>query len=605
MGEFIAEMQERLLPEYEQMKNYNVFQPDQIREIVLRRERFFVKISKSHQTISDYLEFVLYEKQMHQTIVEKEKKMHVKLTGLKNSISIRILRLYREALGKFTHDRRLWKHWIKFSKKNNPVEVAGIYEKMLLYHGDDPDVWVEAAEWLYEHNRLNVSRVKDILLRGLQRHPSSSKINKCFFDTVLKEAASASSERNLADNTLSEQDVKMEHVEAVYRNSLANITKLDYFISILESCEDYHELTGKVQRMIIDDLQEKFPREPGLWEMLAQRELRGFHLGDLVEEGQESNSADPPPSKKSRTVNARSTKRRIELCVAVYKSAVEELQTAEMWDRYLNAMIAMNTDGNIERVLKQQSLANALQAGHHSGMMKVRHYAILRKMLCSAPSGLEAAVTIITEALKNDSSVEMHELLLITHIQNDSESLVYELFQKIKGSMGAEALPLWKTTILYYKARQDSLGGRRLDEIYDHACKSTWPEFGELRFDYLRYLWQERSVDEARKEYARLAVQPPMSLDMHRQMAQLEASVAVRDGSSIKYWRMCYEFMACYFGKTEPRIWVEYLTFERDFGETKNIALLAQRALNTLEPKYVPAFESERALSYVGASVEA
>lgn len=31
MGEFIAEMQERLLPEYEQMKHYQVFTPEQIR----------------------------------------------------------------------------------------------------------------------------------------------------------------------------------------------------------------------------------------------------------------------------------------------------------------------------------------------------------------------------------------------------------------------------------------------------------------------------------------------------------------------------------------------------------------------------------------------
>jgi len=69
---------------------------------------------------------------MHLTIEDKEKKMHVKLTGLKTSIATRIMRLYREALDKFTHDRRLWSNWIKFSKKSNPVEVAGIYEKMLL-----------------------------------------------------------------------------------------------------------------------------------------------------------------------------------------------------------------------------------------------------------------------------------------------------------------------------------------------------------------------------------------------------------------------------------------------------------------------------------------
>ncbi|KAH8354655.1 hypothetical protein KR084_000869 [Drosophila pseudotakahashii] len=602
MGEFIAEMQERLLPEYEQMKNYSVFTADQVREIVGRRERLFLKINKSHQSITDYLEFILYEKHMHLTIEDKEKKMHVKLTGLKTSIATRIMRLYREALGKFTHDRRLWSNWIKFSKKSNAVEVAGIYEKMLLYHGDVPDYWVDAAMWMYEYNRLNIDRVKDILLRGLQRHPDSPTLNKCFFDIMLKEAALANDERTLDENTISEQDIKLERVEAVYRNSMANITQLDYFVKLLESCEDYQELTGKLQRLIIDDMQEKFPREPGLWDLLAQRELRGFHLGDLEDEELDT-SDEEPVSKKSRSVNARSLKRRIQLCVTVYKSAVEQLQTPEMWTMYLDAMLALNTDGKTERILKQQCLADALQAGHRSQMMGVKHYAILRKMLCTAPSGREAAVTILTEALKTDASVQMHELLLATHIQSDSEPLIYEMFQKIQKSMGSEALPLWRSVLLYYLTRQDSLGARRLDEIYGLACKSAWPEFGDLRSDYLRYLWQERSIDEARKEYAKLAVQPPMSLALHRQMVLLESSAAVHDPASIKYWRMCYDFMACYFGKTEPRVWVEYLAFERDHGETKNIALLTQRAINTLEPQYVAAFEAERALAYVGASI--
>ncbi|XP_022211808.1 U3 small nucleolar RNA-associated protein 6 homolog [Drosophila obscura] len=602
MGEFIAEMQERLLPEYEQMKHYNVFTPDQVRDIVSRRERLFLKITKSHLAVGDYLEFIVYEKQMYKTLTDKEKMMHIKLTGLKTSISTRIMRLYREVLGKFTHDRRLWSNWIKFSKKSGPQEVAGIYEKMLLYHGDDPNFWVDAALWLYEYNRLNIDRVKDILLRGLQRHPDSEALNKCFFDILLKEAARADPEKNLAENTLSEQDIKLERVEAVYRNSMANITSLDYFVKLLESCEDHHEMTVKLQRLIIDDMQEKFPREPGLWDLAAQRELRGYHLGDEDEEP--DNNEEEPASKKSRPAsNTRSLKRRIQLCVTVYKSAVEVLQTQDMWSLYLDAMLTLNSDGKAERALKQQCLADALQDGHRSKLMHVRHYATLRKMLSSAPSGREATVTILTEALKNDASVEMHQLLLGTHVQNDSESLIHELFNKVQRTMGAEALPLWQTVILYYRTRQDSLGRKRLEEIYKLATASVWPEFAELRSDYLRYLWHAESMDAARTEYAKLALQPPMSLQLHRQMAQLESSLAVRDKAGIKYWRMCYEFMAVYFGKTEPSIWVEYLTFERDQGETKNLSLLTQRALTTLEPRHVPAFEAERALAYVGAAL--
>lgn len=81
--------------------------------------------------MSDYLEFIVYEKTMHKTITEKEKLAGIKLTGLKASTCTRIMRMYREMLAKFGHEQRLWENFIKFSKKSAPQEVAGIYEKML------------------------------------------------------------------------------------------------------------------------------------------------------------------------------------------------------------------------------------------------------------------------------------------------------------------------------------------------------------------------------------------------------------------------------------------------------------------------------------------
>lgn len=75
-----------------------------------------------------------------------------------------------------------------------------------------------------------------------------------------------------------------------------------------------------------------------------------------------------------------------------------------------------------------------------------------------------------------------------------------------------------------------------------------------------------------------------------------------QDLPTIKSWRMCYEFMAQYFGKHEPSVWIEYIAFERDHGEAKNIALLSRRARSTLEPKHVATFEENRALAQVGAA---
>lgn len=497
------------------------------------------------------------------------------------------------------------------------------------YHGGDAETWTAAALWLYEYNRLNITRVENILLRGLQRHPSSELINKVFFDILLKEAAQADSKCNLAENTVSEQDLQLERVVSVYRNSLSNITRLEYFLKLLEVCEDHSEMTAKLQKYIIDDMQTKFSREPALWDAFAKRELRGFHLGDL-QNLEKIDDNDEPDEKKSRTeapkvFQVRSKRRRIELCVTIYKTAVQQLQTQEMWNLYLDAMLALSRNHKTDRAFIQQCLATALQDGHNSGLMHVRHYATLSMILGSSENGAETCVKILTEALKHDQSLEMHELLLAAHIRNDDEPNVQKLFGHIRRTMGAVALPLWESVISYYRARGDAKSKRRLNDIFTQACKEVWPEFSALRCSYLRYLWHEHSPSKARDEYSKLAMQPPMSLELHREMIQLTESSKLtvscaginlcqrllnnlfnlnllQDLPTIKSWRMCYEFMAQYFGKHEPSVWVEYIAFERDHGEAKNIALLSRRARSTLEPQHVAAFEEQRALAQVGAA---
>ncbi|EDV95182.1 U3 small nucleolar RNA-associated protein 6 homolog [Drosophila grimshawi] len=607
MGEFIAEMQERMLPEYEQMKQYQVFTPDQIRECVRKRERLLLNITKSQIRMGDYLEFILYEKTMYKAITEKEKLGGLKLNGLKASICTRVIRMYREMLVKFAHEKSLWDNYIKFSKKSAPQEVAGIYEKMLSYHGDDPQVWLNAALWIYEYNRANIARVQDILLRGLQRHACSEPLNSCFFEIQLKEAAQADSERNLGENTVSEQQIQMERVMAVYRNSLANITNLDYFLKLLESCEDHSELTAELQYNIINELQTKFPREPALWDALAKRELRGFHLGDLTEKFDNADS-DKPSAKKSspdteRVFQTRSKKRCIELCVTIYKVAVQHLQTQEMLSLYLDVMMSLGKNYKSERTFVQQFLANALQDGHASKLMHARHYAALSNMLGSSEDGAETCVRILTEALQHDNSLRMHELLLATLIRNDSEASIQKLFSEVRRTMGAEARPLWEMVIGYYRARGDQLAKRQLNDIYMQACKETWPEFVNLRCNYLSYLWHEHSPAKAREEYAKLAQQPPLSLKLHREMVNLIQSSKPKDLTTIKAWRMCYEFMITFFGKREPSVWIEYIKFERDHGDPKSIPLLSRRAIATLEPQFVSIFQAERAMEHVGMSL--
>lgn len=179
-----------------------------------------------------------------------------------------------------------------------------------------------------------MSKVKDIFFRALQRHPESEIINNTFFKILLHIAANMNSEKILANNT-SEQDIGLEQAEIVYRNSKKKISNITYFISLLKICEEeFVNITAGLQKMILDDLMDMFPRNEQLWDILAQRELKGLNMSDLqsyTKTGEKSsNSMDIEEQEDVKDISLtnktwyqkRTLKRRIELCCGIYQNAV-------------------------------------------------------------------------------------------------------------------------------------------------------------------------------------------------------------------------------------------------------------------------------------------
>lgn len=131
MAEFIEELRERLLPEYEQMRKLSICTDDQIRETMRKRDHLLNRIFQIPKAVADYVEFIRHEKLIHKWVCEKEKSLNKTMKELKHSIVTRIIRLYREALRYFPDEIRLWENFILFTKKSMPHEVSGIYNKML------------------------------------------------------------------------------------------------------------------------------------------------------------------------------------------------------------------------------------------------------------------------------------------------------------------------------------------------------------------------------------------------------------------------------------------------------------------------------------------
>ncbi|XP_075158653.1 U3 small nucleolar RNA-associated protein 6 homolog [Haematobia irritans] len=598
MAEILKEIQERDLPEYEAIKASGICTDEELYKLMREREQRETKIIQSKKNIINYIEYIQFEKNTHKWVMEKETQLHCTLPDVKRSIIQRIIKLYRNGTQQFPQEERLWKSFIHFSKKSNPGQVAGIYEKMLAYHGEKDSVWCDFALWAYESTK-QLKNVTEIFLRALKRNPSSEVLNLAFFDILIKETARITD----VSSTLNvmERQLGLERALLLYRNNRAKITNVSYYLKLLERCEEpaYVNCTALLQKEITDDLTKHFFAEPIVWDFLAQRELRGYNIIDLqdvtpLQVAEIQDTLDSPLINEN-IWKTRSLKIRIELCFKAYEKAVEALPNETMWSYFINAMLDLNQDMSTEGDLKRYCLSKAFNMGHKSRLMSVTHYEALVELLLKSPNGIIQVETIIKEVLAFNNSVRIYELLMKAYGKTQNPSAFYEVFLKANKELGiAKCVSLWHMAIKFFEAYVDE-HPKKLPGLLQEAAKQVHPEFGIFRAYFIEYTMRCESLGKARELYDELCQIPPPCLELHRKMAEIEIQAKTKS-SDISRIRLCFENAVHYFGKTNTDAWMDLLKFERDYGDYKRISNIYDRAKSTLDPELVDSFISEYSL---------
>ncbi|XP_061401813.1 U3 small nucleolar RNA-associated protein 6 homolog [Musca vetustissima] len=603
MAEVLKEIQERDLPEYEAIKSSGICTEEELRKLMVERERFEVKLIQSKKNIINYIEYIQFEKNTHKWVTEKETQLHCSLPDVKRSIIQRIIKLYRNGTQQFPQEERIWKSFIQFSKKSNAGQVSGIYEKMLGYHGDKDTVWCDYGLWAYEFTQ-QLKQVTEIFFRALKRHPSSEVINLAFFDILIKETARITDVSNAID--LMERQLGLERAVLLYRNTKTKIKNVSYYLKLLERCEEptYINCTVLLQKEIIEDIMKNFFAEPMVWDFLAQRELRGYNMIDLQEvtskqvaELQEQQMQTDGNMPQETIWKPHSLKLRIELCFKVYEKAVAALPTEEMWSYFINAMLDLNQDVKSEGDVKRYCLAKAFNMGHKSQLMSVVHYQALVEMLLKSPNGQTQIETILQEALeyKKAEAHKIYELWMQVYSKTSNESKFYEIFCRANKELGVtRCIQLWHLAIKFYEAYSEE-HGKKLLVILQEAAKQIHPEFATFRSYYLEYTMRNETLKRTRELYDEMCQMPPPCLELHKKMAEIELQAKTKN-SNISRLRLCYENAVHYFGKTNTDVWLDLLKFERDMGDFKLMSVIYDRAKSTLDPELVDSFIAEYSL---------
>ncbi|KAL5274361.1 UTP6 family protein [Megaselia abdita] len=569
MAEFVEFREERMLPDYERMKNQKVVDDDELIKIQRSREKFDYRISRQGKTVKDFFEYILYERKLLALFQEREKNRKQEFSELIYSTANHVKALYRQALALFPQELELWENFIKFCKHSNfSHDVSRTFERMLQFHGDKSDVWLRAAMWEYRE-RDNSVRAKDVFLRGLQRHPQCTKLTEQFFRCMLLETSKLDSEFNLEDGKESAQSLGLKMVLLIYENSKKHIKDVKFLGNLLIICEDF-PFTKGLQKTIIQEITENYPKNEEVWDILAKRELRGFHMIDLETEGD--------------AFSKRTSEKRIEMCCMVYQNAVTSVNTSLMWKYFIDALLELNQDMEVEPVLKRRKLGNTLKEAHEAETMSEEHYLFYTALLEDGKSENNDLITDIllkaTELYSTSSKLWCQRLYHAIKIKScEIESIFSEGRSKLE-----DIKDFCQIMIRHWNATKKH---SKIEEMFKSICFKTDKISAEFREPYLEWTSEKHSIEKARKLYDQLNKVPPPSLTLHYKMAELESK---QDKINASRWRTCYDIATFFFGKTSIKLWMDFIKFEQENGDPSKIGLLYERAKDTLDQEFVDDF---------------
>lgn len=537
------------------------------------------RIQRITKSLRDYLNFIKYEKDLVAVVRARRKSKHIpqKKANIEMGILNRIKILYKQAVHRFPQALPVWEEYVQFCKVYKfPTDVPVIFDNMLKFHSDKPEVWQKAVMWEHEEAK-NAARVKHLIYGGLQRHPKSETLYFTFIKLKLLEAAAIQSDIADADQREQAQQKLLAQTEVIYKEARENIETVEFLVGILEIVSNF-EFAAPLEAVILADLQASHRQSELMWHTLARRELAGRHLSKIEEGGATKRHPSDP-------------KKCIELCATIYETACELLDTEQMWSYYLDTLFEVDgmelTD---DKVKTEQAIQVAFAAALKRN--KVSEECFLKFVEFSSEfSHLltkdEQLVILEQSTQKFPQSVSLWEMQMRFHIEYQQTEEVYKVFRlALKQLSVADSFPLWELLLLFYKS-DDQLSGK-VKGIYREAIDLATAEISnKLKPQFLEFLVQSEGIEAARSEYNKLCLCVPSCLEMHRQMARMEA---MQGTPSVTAWRKCHEMAMQFFGKENVDVWLEMIKFEKSHGDAKKVSQLYLRAMNTLEKDLVSTF---------------
>lgn len=400
-----------------------------------------------------------------------------------------------------------------------------------------------------------------ILRNGIHHHPDSKEL---YIEAFSLELQSALPRDKSGEESGDRNEKAALRAQVHFETSLKRIgDDVHYIISLLDIATQY-EFTEKLQQKISEYLLTNCWKSELMWHTMAQRELTGHHYD------------------KDTIITNNCTN----LCLAVYKAAIEIVPTAKMYEYYIDNLTDLyKKKSNLKNTLKE-----VLLKGQKAGKLLEKHY----KLWVDIQDDRQKQLKILVSATAaHPEAVNLWISRLQMHISLNQGTEINTVSQEAIKILKYNSLPVYKLLIQYHTLANTEF--LEIKAIFQEGIGiNKDPEIClELRPLYLEWLCLTKNLKTAREEYDKIKKYTPYCLQLHKKMVYLEMGRV--DGILVNVIRGVHKIACEQFGKNRTDVWFDYIKFEKNHSP-ELIAQIYNDAKNTLMDSLVSTFMSEYAL---------
>ncbi|WUR03077.1 U3 small nucleolar RNA-associated protein 6 (UTP6) [Vairimorpha necatrix] len=170
---------ERMIPELEEYKNRGVFSTVECQKIIHTRKKHEFRLQRFDKKLLDILRYIESETLLETIRDKRIKKKNLNISYYDKKITEKIIKLYKEALFRFTDKKIIVKFTEYAIKKEMHADLKDVYASYCLKNTGDAELWIYCAVKLYEIDDVDSSRA--MFFKGIRLNPEYHKLRVEFF----------------------------------------------------------------------------------------------------------------------------------------------------------------------------------------------------------------------------------------------------------------------------------------------------------------------------------------------------------------------------------------------------------------------------------------